>query len=81
MHLLKMYPQAVRIYGVTVMEAFVGNKELSGIMKQEMLNVLRDEGGDNGDVERRIRQFGEEEEEAPVNRSMMKQIKRQYQEK
>ncbi len=57
MHLLKGYPQDVKLYAMSVLEAFAENKQWLVIMKQEMLNILRDSGEYLGDLERFIRGF------------------------
>ncbi len=57
MHLLKGYPQDVKLYAMSVLEAFAENKQLLVIMKQELLNILRDSGEYLGDLERFIRGF------------------------
>ncbi len=57
MHLLRGYPQEVKVYAMSILEAFGQNKQLLVIVKQELLNILRDSGLWLGEIEKHIREY------------------------
>lgn len=50
MHLLKGYPQEVKMFAKNILEAFGQNQQLLMIIKQELLNILRDSGEDMAEI-------------------------------
>lgn len=57
MHILKGYPQEVRMFAKDILVAFGENKQLLMIIKQELLNILRDSGEDMTEIENFIKDF------------------------